>query len=243
MSFRNIRRTFPEYLPVLRSVDRFPVDLQPFSHFSQNMGVLVGDRAVRFRADVQEQRAVFADHIHQVQNNIRRILVVIPDRVSPGIFRHRGIVLPEVRRNVIQLSSFQIIDRASKYICVKLCVDRSFRSPLLCQVIVKSSKFPQIGLPCILLDPPVKEQKLRLISLNQLTSPDKPVLHKFFRRRIIINAVHVTGNPHSRTIQAVSLPLVHIGFRDLPASVEEPVMLRTVGRRSEHDAGFLCFRF
>ena len=52
------------------------------------------DRAVRFRADVQQQRAVLADDIYEFIHDLAGVLVDVVGDVAPGIARDGGAGLP-----------------------------------------------------------------------------------------------------------------------------------------------------
>ena len=176
MSFRNIRRTFPEYLPVLRSVDRFPVDLQPFSDVKQDLRILFGDGSVRSGAHIQQKRTVLADNIHQIAENILRRPELVIFGITPGIQSNSGIRLPEVRLHIRKLPPFHIRHCRSKQKGIVFVIDHRVRSPLVGPVVIVGGKLLQPGLAGAVLNPPVKIEYLRTVAVDYLAGAHQPVL-------------------------------------------------------------------
>src|SRR5271167_108318 len=84
----NLRWAFAVNLPGTRAVNGLAVYFQPRTNFAQDLLDFLGYRAIRPRADVQEQIAVLADDIDELVNDeLRRLERVVLD-VAPRLLAH-----------------------------------------------------------------------------------------------------------------------------------------------------------
>ncbi|MCK7482611.1 MAG: hypothetical protein M0C28_39960 [Candidatus Moduliflexus flocculans] len=77
----------------------------------QDLPGLFGDRAVRLRADVEEEVAVLADPVHEVVDEVLRRLEARPPDVAPGpLVVHRGVRDPLVVGHLPLLPELEVVD-------------------------------------------------------------------------------------------------------------------------------------
>lgn len=95
------RGAFAVNFPGPGAVDSLSVYRQPGTHFAENALHFIRNGAVRARADVDEQIAIFADDIDElVDDKLRGFEAIVLD-VAPGFVADGSVGLPVERANVL----------------------------------------------------------------------------------------------------------------------------------------------
>src|ERR1700730_9156208 len=124
-AFNDLGRAFAVDFPGARAVYSFAVYLQPRTNFTKNALHFVWDRAVRARANVDEQVSVFADDVDKLmKDRLRRFKTVVLDE-APGFVADGSIGLPVERANVVQLAALNIENGRVFFHGIQFVVDDS----------------------------------------------------------------------------------------------------------------------
>ena len=123
MAFRNHGGGLPEHFPVPRIVNSFAVHRQPRSHLAQDMGVLLRGWYHRALARyLKAERRFYSPHPPDPAPRPTAFCSRSPP-YNPRGFRHRSVILPQIRDNMIQLPSLHVFHRAAVHKGVKFSVD------------------------------------------------------------------------------------------------------------------------
>lgn len=99
----------------LCAVDGLAVDLQPRADLTQQR--LLGCGIVPSAwADVEQQRAVLAHHVHQILDQRLRRLVILRLDITPGVLGDRRVVLPKQRADAAQPGGVDVEHRLALFL-------------------------------------------------------------------------------------------------------------------------------
>ncbi len=91
LTFPDGGRAFLRDAPDIGAVDGLVIALHPCPQGAEYLMVLPGEGAIRLGAEVEQQAAVFADHIDQVPDDFPRGLIVPPRGVAPAVAHDGGV--------------------------------------------------------------------------------------------------------------------------------------------------------
>src|SRR6478609_5372416 len=83
---------------------------EPVTDPAQELAFGWFERAVRLRADVEEQCAVLAHDIHQIAQDHPNVLVLLAFDPTPRMHCDGGVVLPQHRPDARVLSALDVVD-------------------------------------------------------------------------------------------------------------------------------------
>jgi len=207
------------HFPGASAIDGLPIPRQPGADLEEQRLLGLRNGAVRPRSDVQQERPILADDVHQVADDRGCALVVLILDVPPGVRAQGGVRLPERRPRVRQLTPLDVVDCRAFGEGLVLVVDGHAPAPLDAQVVVVGRKAAKPGLKHGRLDPPVEPHELRPVLLYQFAGTGVPVLQEGLigHRRARLR----------RTVEARVAWILHVG-RELHAPVKEPPVLGAV---------------
>ena len=239
-AFFDDRGAFLRQKPQSRAVNGLVVDLHPAAHGAQNLHVLIRQRAVGLRAEVQQEPSVLADHVDQIPQNLPRLLVVGPFGIAPAVPHHRGVGLPQEGLGLSKLAPLDVGHAAAEGECVHLVVDDP-AAPALRPVVIIGQKAKHVGLGRLLNDPPVEIHDARVIPIHDLTAAQQPIRQEFVVRR----ALRVRVEMHGRfrlggPVQVAGLRVPHVAV-ECPAMAHEPPVLNAVAGRADGHARLFGF--
>ena len=209
---RDLGRPFAIDTPVTRTIDGFAVDRQPPAQVAQQTGRFVGDHAVRPRPNVEQQVAVLADNVHQVVHQAGRGAKVVVLDVGPRPVADRGVGLPVLLANVIELAPLDVQHGHAVGDLVLVLQDR-LDAPFQGAVVIVGHDLGAIGRKLVKMPAKVEPQDVGLELVHELPGPGKPVLQEGRAGRLVLGV--------GRTIEAGVRPIY--GVQALAKGVIAPV--------------------
>src|SRR5208283_139653 len=174
---RRLRGALAISPPRPRTVDCFSVDIQPSANIKKHLLHRFRYRAIRTRADVHQQIAVFTDDINKlVDDKLWRLECVVLD-VAPGLVTYGCVGLPIERADVAELATFDIEDRGALLHGKALVVDHSDMITIFQgAVVIERGNAREIRPDRVLPDPPIEVHDIGMVFLNEFSGPRKPVV-------------------------------------------------------------------
>ena len=231
---------FAVLAPDLGIVDGLAVDGHPVADFGQHGGVLLGDSAVGLGADVQKQRAVLGDDVHQVADEALGGLKLVALGPAPGVAGDGGVGLPEEGLDLRKLAALDVRYGTAEHEGLVLVVDGYLHAPLGGAVVVIGRELLQIGLHRVVLDPPVEVYQLGAVLVHDLAAAAEPVLQVLVSGGGLgVQVVVILGFGHGGPVKIAALHrLLDVGVKLLAVAHEEPVLHAVGGGAQGHAAGF-----
>jgi hypothetical protein len=79
----DLGRTFTENVPRARAINCLAIDVKSLADFQQNILLCFGNRSVWTGSDIQQERAVLADDIHQIIHKCIYTAIVLTLNIPP----------------------------------------------------------------------------------------------------------------------------------------------------------------
>ena len=222
--------------PRAGAIDAVAVGLQPAADAKQQIAVMVGNRTVRARSNVEQQVAVFRNRVDQCDKQFRQRLVFERFRIAPGIAGDCRVRLPDERRRVGESPALHVHDAGAPGEAIILVADRDVPAPFGGTVVVERRELAHVRLERRMLHPPIEIQQFRMVVVDDLAVAQQPILKELVSRMRLAMNVEFVRFGHGGPVEvAFAQRFADVGIEIL-AMPHEPPMFGAMVRCGEMHA-------